>query len=376
MGDALRNEFALEECVRKLYLAVGSLNREAPYFQGARGEGLSIFAFDTMTGDASYTCATSSVDNPTFLSVAPDTGVIYANSEVFSWHEGTVSAYRFDAEKGELVYLNKQSAQGSITAHNTVTVDGKFVLVANYAMGSGGPDQSLVALPVLPDGSLGPVSHSVRHEGKLGPVVDRQERSHPHCVVETPEGGMFLSADLGLDEVIAYRHDNDGSFKRVSSVATPPGTGPRHIAQHPNSRFVYVSNELNSTVSLIEREGDEMRLVQTLPTVPANFESHGADIHLSPDGRFLYCSNRGHDSITTFRVDQENGSLVEIGHSFTGGATPRNFTLTPDGYWLLVANQNGDCIAIFAIDKETGILTDTGKRIEIGTPVCVRPFYL
>ncbi len=119
-----------------------------------------------------------------------------------------------------------------------------------------------------------------------------------------------------------------------------------------------------------------MRLVQTLPTVPASVESHGADIHLSPDGRFLYCSNRGHDSITTFRVDQENGSLVEIGHSFTGGATPRNFTLTPDGNWLLVANQNGDCIAIFAIDKETGNLTDTGKRIEIGTPVCVRPFYL
>lgn len=362
--------------MRKLYLAVGSLNREAPYFQGARGEGLSIYAFDTTTGDASHICATPSVDNPTFLSVSPDTGVIYANSEVFSWHEGTVSAYRFDAEKGELVYLNKQSVQGSITAHNTVTRDGKFVLVANYAMGSGGPDESLVALPVKPDGSLGPVAHSVRHEGKLGPVADRQERSHPHCVVETPEGGMFLSADLGLDEVIAYHLDSDGSFKRLSSVATAPGAGPRHIAQHSNGRFVYVSNELNSTVSLIARRGDEMRLVQTLPTVPANVESHGADIHLSPDGHFLYCSNRGHDTITAFRVDQENGSLVELGHSFTGGATPRNFTLTPDGNWLLVANQNGDCIAIFAIDKETGNLTDTGKRIEIGTPVCVRPFYL
>ncbi|MCO4319088.1 lactonase family protein [Phyllobacterium sp. 21LDTY02-6] len=376
MGNALSRHDALEECVRNLYLAVGSLNREAPYFQGARGEGLSVYAFDTTTGHASHVCATSSVDNPTFLSVAADSGVIYANSEVFGWHEGAVSAYRFDARSRELVYLNKQSTQGSISAHNTVTRDGQFVLVANYGMGSGGPDQSLVSLPVRGNGSLAPAASSVRHAGTLGPATDRQERSHPHCVVETPEGGIFLSADLGLDEVIAYRLDGAGAFTRLGSVATAPGAGPRHIAQHSNGRFVYVSNELNSTVSLIERAGEHMRLVQTLPTVPAGFESHGADIHLSPDGRFLYCSNRGHDTIAAFRVDQENGSLVEIGYSFTGGATPRNFTLTPDGNWLLVANQNADCIVIFAIDKETGNLTDTGKRIEIGTPVCVRPFHL
>lgn len=362
--------------MKKLYLAVGSLNREAPYFQGARGKGLSIYAFDAKTADATHVCTTSTVDNPTFLSVAPDSGIIYANSEVFGWHEGTVSAYRFDAEKGALVYLNKQSAEGSITAYNSVTRDGKFVLVANYAMGSGGPDQSLVALPVRPDGSLDPVINSVRHKGTLGPVTERQERSHTHCVVETPEGGIFLSADLGLDEVIAYRLDSKGAFTRISSVAMTPGAGPRHIAQHPNCRFLYVSNELDSSVSFIQRDGDEMRLIQSLPTVPAGVVSHGADIHLSPDGRFLYCSNRGRDTITAFRVDQHNGTLVEIGESFTGGATPRNFTLTPDGNWLLVANQNGDCIVIFAIDKESGHLVDTGKRIEIGTPVCVRPFYL
>lgn len=141
----------------KLYLAIGSLNREAPYFQGARGEGLSIYTFDTLTGEARRICGTASVDNPTFLSVDPVSGAIYANSEVFGWHEGTVTAYRFDAGRGELVYLNKQACQGSISAYNMVTRDRKFVLVANYAMGTGGPDQSLVALPIKTDGSLGPV---------------------------------------------------------------------------------------------------------------------------------------------------------------------------------------------------------------------------
>lgn len=367
---------ALEECVNKLYLAVGSLNREAPYFQGVRGEGLSIYAFDTKTGDAQRICGTSSVDNPTFLSVDPASSVIYANSEVFGWHEGTVSAYRFDAEKGELVYFNKQSCQGSITAHNTITQDGKFVLVANYAMGSGGPDRSLVALPIKDDGSLGTVTGSVRHEGSLGPNSERQERSHPHCIVETPEGGTFLSADLGLDEVIAYRVDENGQFERIGSVAVSPGAGPRHIAQHANGRFVYVSNELNSAVSLIHRDGGDMQLVQSWTTIPSDVKSHGADIHISPDGAYLYCSNRGHDSIAAFRIDQENGTLSELGYIASGGQTPRNFTITPDGGWVLVANQNSDCITIFRRDQKTGNLTNTGKRIEIGTPVCVRPFTL
>ncbi|MDR6434853.1 6-phosphogluconolactonase [Brucella pseudogrignonensis] len=359
-----------------LYLAVGSVNREAPYFQGARGEGLSIYAFDTKTGDAQRICGTSSVDNPTFLSVNPASGVIYANSEVFGWHEGTVSAYRFDAEKGELVYLNKQACHGSITAHNTISRDGKFVLVANYAMGSGGPDQSLVTLPINDNGSLGSVTGSVRHQGSLGPDSERQERSHPHCIVETPEGGFFLSADLGLDEVIAYSVDEKGEFEQQGNVAVSPGAGPRHIAQHPNGRFIYVSNELNSTVSLIHRNGGEMQLVQSWATIPSGVDSHGADIHLSPDGAYLYCSNRGHDSIAAFAIDQENGNLSDIGYTPAGGTTPRNFTLTPDGEWVLVANQNSDCITIFARDNITGKLTDTGNRIEIGTPVCIRPFML
>lgn len=359
----------------QLYLAVGSLNREAPYFQGAHGEGLTIFAFDISSLEASKIATTGSVDNPTFLSVDARHGVIYANSEVFGWHEGTVSAYRFDPAAGRLDYLNKQVTLGSITAHNTLAADGRHLLVANYAMGEGGPDRSIAALPIMEDGRLAPATASIAHPGAAGHDPERQERSHAHCIVETPEGGLFLVADLGLDEVIVYRLD-ETRFQRLSAIAMPPGSGPRHIAQHANRRFVYVSNELRSTVSFLERDGDRLALRQTLPTVPEGVPSHGADIHLSPDGRFLYCSNRGHDSIASFRVDQETGVLTAMDHTPTQGRTPRNFALVPDGSLLLVANQNDDCIVILARDRESGILTDTGRRIEIGSPVCVRPFVL
>lgn len=362
--------------VQQVYLAVGSLNREAPYFQGARGEGLSIYAFDETTLECERLVATNGVDNPTFLAVDAVTGVVYANSEVFGWHEGTVSAFRFFPETNTLSYLNKQSTLGSIAAHNMVARDRRFVLVANYAMGAGGPDKSIAVFPILADFSLGPAATSLRLDGERGPVADRQERPHAHMVTETAEGGSVLIADLGLDRVAEYSLEEDGALSFVSVVALPAGAGPRHIAQHANGRFVYVSNELGSSVSFIWRKPGSLMVRQTLPTVLPGVESHAADIHLSPDGRFLYCSNRGDDSIACFIVDQETGMLTLQEIVSSGGATPRNFALSPSGRHLLVANQNGDAIVIFRRDEETGALTDSGKRITIGTPVCVRPFIL
>ena len=359
-----------------IYLAVGSLNREAPYFQGARGEGLSIFSFDEGRLEWARVVSTSTIDNPTFLSVDAASGIVYANSEVFGWHEGTVSAFRFSREMNTLTYLNKQPTLGSIAAHNMVSRDRRFVLVANYAMGGEGPDRSVVVLPVLGDGSLGPAAASVRLDGGLGPVADRQERPHAHMVSEVPEGGSVLVADLGLDQVIEYRLSGDGQLMRTAGVALPAGAGPRHVAQHRNGRYVYVSNELDSTVSFILRQPGGMTVEQTLPTTRPGAQSHGADIHLSPDGRFLYCSNRGEDSIASFMVDQATGHLTLRDIVPSGGATPRNFALTPSGRHVLVANQNGDAIVIFRREEETGALTDSGRRIEIGTPVCVRPFNL
>ena len=210
---------------------VGSLNREAPYFQGARGAGLGVYRFDEATLAVEKLAETGEVDNPSFLSVTGD-GRIFANSEVFSWREGVVTAYRFDRATGRLDYVNKQPALGSITAHNSLTRDGSKLLVANYGEGTGGPDQSVVVYGVRPDGGLTPPLASVRHEG-AGPDPERQERSHAHSVTETVAGGVCIVADLGLDCLATYRIEGDGRLTALARTALAPGSGPRHVALHP-----------------------------------------------------------------------------------------------------------------------------------------------
>lgn len=360
----------------QLFLAVGSVNRVLPYFSSARGEGLTLFSFDEDSLSWVRVAGTSTIDNPTFLSVDAKSRSIYANSEVSGWHEGTVSAYSFAADRTALTYLNKQPTLGSTSAHNMVSRDGRFLLVANYSTESDGPEKSVAVFPRLADGSIGPPVASVRLEGVLGPNAERQDRSHAHMVSEVPEGGHVLVADLGLDCVVEFSRAENGALSKVAAIQLPPGSGPRHIAQHANGRYVYICNELTSTVSFIRRGSGTLVLEQTVATIPEGITSHAADIHLSADGRFLYCSNRGHDSIACFRVDQQSGELSPFDTIASGGATPRNFAITPSARHLLVANQDSDAIAIFERNEITGRLTNTGKSIEIGTPVCVRPFVL
>lgn len=354
---------------------VGSLNREAPYFQGARGVGLSVWRFDEDTLGATKLAETGDVDNPTFLSVSEDGRRIYANSEVFAWREGTVTAYGFDRRSNELTYLNKQPSLGSITAHNVISRDGSRLLVANYGMGEGGPDQSVVVYGIREDGSLTPPLASVAHKG-TGPNEARQERAHAHSVTELIQGSVAVVADLGIDQLVSYRIDASGSLSRLAETVLPPGAGPRHVALHPNGRFLFLMNELDSTVASLSLDGSSgsLALIDVKPAVPAEArdQNHCADIQISPDGRFLYGSNRGHDSISVFAVDQQSGRLTSEGFTPCGGATPRNLCLTPSGRHLLSANQNADRISIFSRDAETGRLTDTGAAIEIGTPMCIK----
>ncbi len=359
----------------KLLLFVGSLNREAPYFQGARGVGLSVYGLDEATLEVTLIAETGEVDNPTFLSVTPDGSGVFANSEVFSWREGTVSAYRFDRAAGVLSYVNKQPTLGSITAHNSVTRDGTKLLVANYGMGEGGPDQAVVVYGIGDDGGLTTPLDSVAHEG-TGPNAARQERSHAHSVTEALSGNVAIVADLGIDCLVTYRVGADGMLEPLQETALKPGAGPRHIALHPNGKFVFVMNELDSTiVSLaLDAESGGLTFIDAKPAVPseARDNNHCADIQIAPDGRFVYGSNRGHDSISIFGVDQDTGKLLPVGYVPCGGATPRNLCLTPSGRYLLSANQNADKISIFQRDAESGLLADTGKSIAIGTPMCVK----
>ncbi|WP_095199164.1 lactonase family protein [Mesorhizobium carmichaelinearum] len=354
---------------------VGSLNREAPYFQGARGIGLTVYGFDEATLETRKLAETNDVDNPTFLSVTSDGSRIYANSEVFAWREGTVSAYRFDRGSGTLTYLNKQPSLGSITAHNTITSDGTKLLVANYGMGEGGPDRAVAVYGFEKDGVLSAPLASVSHKG-TGPKTARQERSHAHSVTETIAGGTAIVADLGIDRLVSYRIEKDGSLTKLAESALKPGAGPRHLALHPNGRFVFVMNELDSTVvsMALDEASGKLSIIDAKPAVPAEARdsNHCADIQISPDGRFIYGSNRGHDSVVIMVVDQQTGSLSLVGYVPCGGATPRNLALTPSGGHLFSANQNADRISIFARDAASGMLTDTGRAIEIGTPMCVR----
>lgn len=359
---------------KDLLLFIGTLNREAPYFQGARGNGLNVYAFDEDNLQAVPLAEFGGIDNPTYLSVSPDGTRIYANSEIFGWAEGVVSALAFDRAAGRILPLNMQTTLGSIPAHNAISRDGRRLFLVNYTIGDSGPDQSLVIFGLRPDGSLSPVKSSAAHRGH-GPNAARQERAHAHSVTEVADN-LVIVADLGTDQLVTYRIVKDGTPERVAVTATAPGAGPRHLALHPNGRFVFVMNELDSTVTAHDFDPETGRLtpIDSQPAVPEEVRdsNHCSDIQISPDGRFLYGGNRGHDSIAIFAVDQETGRLTPLGHAPCGGATPRNLALTPSGRHLLSANQNADRVSILRRDAVTGLLEDTGVSIAIGTPMCLK----
>jgi 6-phosphogluconolactonase len=365
----------------RTFVVVGSLTRDAPYFQGARGKGIIVFAFDEQTGQLTKLAEKGGVDNPTYLSIHEGNRCVYANSEVFGWNEGTVSAYRLDPRYGSLTYLNKQPALGSILAHNSLDRRGRFLLVANYSIYAEPedslPDQAVVVMPIREDGGLGPPVSSHSHSGR-GPKADRQERSHAHCALVSPDNRHVLVADLGTDQLVVYR------FNAASGALSPapmefkmrPGAGPRHFVFHPSSRFVYAINELDSTIAVLtfDATSGALSYLQTVPALPSGYrdESHCAGVQLTPDGRYLFGSNRGHDSLVVYAVDETTGRLLLVEHHSCLGKTPRDFALDPSGRFLLVANQNSDAVAVLRIDPNTGKLTDTGARAECGTPMCVK----
>ena len=363
-----------------VFAFVGSLNRDAPYFQGARGKGIAVLGFDEESGRLTPLSERDGIDNPTYLAVHPDNRCVYATSEVFGWNEGTVSAYRFDPQTGRLTYLNKQPTLGSIAAQCSFDRTGRFLFVVNYAIGDPAelPGQSVAVFPIRDDGGLGPVACSRAHRG-TGPNAARQERPHAHCVMASPDNRFVVVSDLGIDRLMVYRFDPASG--QLAPADTPhldlaPGAGPRHFVFHPAGRFAYVINELDSTIAALGFDGaaGHFSVLQTVPALPADFrgESHCADLQITPDGRFLYGSNRGHDSLAIHAVDAATGRLTLVGHQSTLGRTPRNFAIDPAGRFVLAANQNSDSVVVFRIDAATGNLAATGAPAAVGTPMCVK----
>jgi 6-phosphogluconolactonase len=356
---------------------VGTINRKAEHFPTADGPGIGVFAYDEQTGTLGPLHEVGGIDNPGYLILNASGDRLYAVSEVSGWHEGVVTAYALDRPSGRLTYINKQATRGSITAHASLDATGRWLLVTNYRIGPDGarPPQAVVVFPVAADGGIGAPVAQVAHAGR-GPNPARQEGPHPHCAVPSPDNRHVLVADLGTDEVVTYHFDvATGALARAHALKLAPGAGPRSITFDPAGRFAYVTNELGSAVSALAWDpAGSAELVQTVPTLPAGWsgENTCSDLVITPDGRFLYVANRGHNSVAALRVDPASGRLSHFQNAPTHGTTPRHITLDLSGRFLLSANQNGDAVVALARDAGTGRLAETGRASPIGTPMCVR----
>jgi 6-phosphogluconolactonase len=284
---------------------------------------------------------------------------------------GAVSAFAIDAATGGLTFLNQQASGGAAPCHLSIDKTGHHVLVANYGGGS------VAVLPIQQDGRLGAATALVRHQGS-SVNKERQQGPHAHAIDVDAANRHVLAADLGLDKLLVYRFDpSKGTLTPEETKAgkTSPGAGPRHFAFHPSGRFVYVINELDSTVTVFGYGAEQASLtaIQSVPTLPSGFTgtSATAEVVLSPDGRFLYGSNRGHDSLAIFAIDSGDGKLTAVGHEPTRGKKPRNFAIDPTGAYLLAANQDSDSIAVFRIDPATGRLSAVGDPVHAPRPVCI-----
>lgn len=346
------------------------------YTKGA-SKGIYAARFNTHTGRLGEPALVAEASNPSFLALSPDHRRLYAVSEgagaEFNGKKsGLVLAYTVHPADGALTAINSAPSAGLGPCHVSVTPDGKAVLVANYSSGV------VALLPVRADGGLNAPASFDQHEGKsIHP--SRQKAPYAHSINPTADGRFAFAADLGTDKIYAYRIDTAaGTLAPASppSVSLEAGSGPRHLAQSPDGRRAYVINELANTLTTfsLDVQTGALKALQTLPTLPPDFTGKNttAEVLVHPSGRFVYGSNRGHDSIAVFKADPATGVLTAVEHVPTQGRNPRNFTLDPTGRWLIAANQDGDSLVVFAIDATTGRLTPTGQTVKLGAPVCVR----
>jgi 6-phosphogluconolactonase len=347
------------------------------------GRGICLFDFDAQTGVMEDRGVVAETPQPSFLAVDRQITRLFAVNEVSQFagqRSGSVSSFRIDRATGKLAAVNVQPSGGQGPCHLCVDAGGVNVLVANYGSGS------VASLPVEKDGTLKPPSSVIQHAGK-GPNAQRQSGPHAHGVYFDPSGKFVLAPDLGLDKIMIYPFDPAAG--KLAAENAPfgevvPGSGPRHLAFSKDGRFVYVLSEMKSTVTVFEwtpGARPSMQSAQTVSLLPANFKgnSTAAEIFLRPDGKFLYGSNRGHDSIVTFTVDQQIGQLTKGPdlpwdggeNNPTGGKTPRSFAIDPTGRWLLAANQDSDSLVLFKIDARTGAISPADKTFKVPSPTCV-----
>ncbi|MCU1329984.1 MAG: hypothetical protein JWN34_5354 [Bryobacterales bacterium] len=338
-------------------------------YTGPQSKGIYTFRFDADTGTMGPVALAAELPRPSFLTIHPNRKYLYAVSEL---GQSTVTAFGINPATGMLTLLNTVPTRGSSACDLVVDKTGKSVVVANYGNGS------VAMFRIGGDGRLSESTAQVQHSGS-GPDTARQRGPHAHAVVLSPDGRSVFVPDLGVDKIFAYRLDPDAATLTPHDppfATVPPGSGPRHFAFHPNGRFAYSVNEMKSSVSAFayDQKTGALSNLQTSSNLPADFAAvdNSAEIEIDSAGRFLYASNRGHDSIAVHRIDPGTGTLTLVEHVSSGGKTPRSFKIDPTGRYLFAANQDSDSIVVFRRNPATGRLSASGQKISFGSPVCIR----
>ena len=343
-------------------------------YTGKGSEGICAYRFDPASGESSLAGLAAATDNPSFLTVDPNGRFLYAVNELDTFRNeptGAVSAFAIDRKSGKLKLLQQVSSLGRGPAHLSLDKTARFLLVANYNSGN------YAVFPIGDDGRLGQHSAFVQDVGSsVNP--ERQAEPHAHSIQVTPDNRFVLVADLGIDELLIYQFNTGtGSLTPANpkSVKVDPGAGPRHIAFAPSGKFVYLINEMGSTVTVFAYDSDSgtLQTEQTVSTLPKNFvgKNTAAEIAVDEKGSFLYVSNRGDDSIVVFSINPDNGNLTALERVPSGGKNPRYFAIDPSGKWLFAANQDSNDIRLFQINPKSGRLTPTPRSLKVVSPVCV-----
>ncbi len=339
-------------------------------------EGIYVFNFNAKTGALSKLNTVKDVVQPSYLAVNKSRNYLYAVNELVEYEgkkSGSVSAFAIDQKTGNLTFLNKQPSLGGAPCHVFISDNEKFVLVANYLGGN------VSVYPIETGGKLGE-SVDVEQQVGTGPRTDRQESAHAHSINLDNNNRFAIACDLGADKVFNYKFDDKLGKLELNPAQNfyqpKAGSGPRHFAFHQNGKFAFLINELECTISSLafDSESGVLKEIQTISTLPKDFKSPNtcADIHISPNGKFVYGTNRGHDSLVVYKIDEKTGKMKFVQHQSTGGKTPRNFTITPNGKFLLAANQNSNSINVFKVNEKSGKLTATANSATVSMPVCLK----
>ena len=345
---------------RYYYLLTGT-------YTSGKSEGIYLYRFDTKTGKLTHEFTAKGVNNPSFLALSPDAKILYSVNETST---GSVSAFHFDKKNAQLRHINGQPSKGGAPCYLSTTGNGRHLFAGNYSGGN------LSVFPILKDGSLGAAVQTIVHEGS-SVNKSRQQKPHVHSTVLTPDEKYVVVGDLGTDKLYAYPYNPENNAEPLqlsehSTTPVKPGSGPRHLIFNRAGDIAYVVQEITAEIGVFRHTNGKFEHLQTLPMTADDFKGAvgAAEVRISPDGKFLYASNRGDaNDISIYAIDKKEGALRFIDRQSTLGKTPRNFIIDPTGNFLLAANQNSDNIIVFKRNKRNGKLKPTGNKVEVGNPV-------